>query len=100
MAEVFLGVRLLPKGKRRDGLESAARVMFEVKFAGKVLPFDAESAALHAEIVARHRKAGRPISFWDSQIASIARAHGATVATRDVRDFEGSGIDIVNPWEA
>jgi toxin FitB len=100
MAEVFLGVQLLPRGKRREGVESAARLMFEVKFEGKVLPFDSTSAALYAEIVVRHRKAGRPISFWDAQIASIARSHGAALATRDVRDFEGSGIEIVNPWES
>jgi toxin FitB len=82
MAELFLGVQLLPKGKRRDGVEAAARRMFEVKFEGMVLPFDAPSAA-YAELVVQHRKAGRPISFWDAQIASIARAHGAALATRD-----------------
>jgi predicted nucleic acid-binding protein len=97
-AEVLLGIELLPKGKRRTGLESAAKTTFEEDFEGHILPFDSDAAREFARIVAARRELGRPMSQADAQIAAIARSRGAAVATRNTEDFEGCGIRIVNPW--
>jgi toxin FitB len=98
-AEILYGVALVPEGKRRDGLTRAARTAFETYFRGRILPFDPEAAEAFATLAAGRRQAGRPISQADAQIAAIARSRGAALATRDVPDFEGCGVEIVNPWD-
>jgi len=98
VAEILYGIELLPKGKRRDGLVSEAEAMFAEDFAGRILPFDEQSARMFAQIATGRRSLGRPITEFDAQIASIARANGATLATRNTSDFEGCGIQVVNPW--
>jgi predicted nucleic acid-binding protein len=97
-AELHYGVALLPKGKRRDELEAALRQFLEVQLKDRVLPFDRAAAREFGAITAARRSAGRAIKVFDSQIAAIARVHGAAVATRDVSDFEHSGIRIIDPW--
>jgi toxin FitB len=99
MAEILQGIELLPAGKRRSGLSAAAHEMFAL-FVGRILSFHEDSARAFAPIAVLRRRHGRPISLFDAQIASITKAHGATLATRDVGDFEGCGIALVNPWEA
>jgi|SRR5215470_8763220 len=99
-AEFLYGLALLPAGKRRTSLETAARQTFEEDFAQRVLPFDRAAAAAFAVIAAVRRKKGRPISEFDAQIAAIARIHGARVATRNVDDFRDCGIEVVDPWAA
>lgn len=97
-AEIFYGLALLPEGRRRDGLVAAARPMFELDLAGRVLPFDTDAALAYPDIAAGRRRIGRPISQIDAQIAAIVRSRGARLATRNVRDFADCGITLVNPW--
>jgi hypothetical protein len=99
VAEVLYGIELLPKGRRRDGLEREAETMFTQDFGGRILPFDEPAARTFALLAATRRKLGRPIEFFDAQIAAISRVHGAALATRNTDDFEGCGIKLVNPWE-
>ena len=73
--------------------------MFDEDFAGRELPFDGGCVACYAEIVAARRGAGRPISQFDAQIAAIAVQNGLALATRNLRDFEGCGLRLVNPWD-
>jgi toxin FitB len=98
-AEVLYGVERLPKGKRRDELMRQAEATFVEDYAGRVLPFDEPAAREFARIVAERRVRGRPIPFADAQIAAIARANSATLATRNIQDFEGCAVRLVNPWE-
>lgn len=97
-AEIFYGLALLPEGRRRDELLAAARPMFEVDLAGRVLPFDTDAALAYPDIAAGRRKGGQPISQIDAQIAAIVRSRGARLATRNVSDFADCGITVVNPW--
>lgn len=98
-AEILYGIALLPSGKRQNELSQAAQLMFAEDFAGRILSFDEISAIAFARIAAERRRAGNPISQADAQIASICYVHQALLATRNVADFEGCGISIVNPWE-
>ena len=98
-AEMLLGARLLPAGQRRQQLQQALEAMFREDFGGRVLPFDTAAAADYADVVHARRNAGRPISQFDAQIAAIARCRGVGLATRNVADFEGCGVVVVNPWE-
>jgi predicted nucleic acid-binding protein len=98
-AEVLHGILLLPPGRRRSAFEAAADAMFEEEFAGRILPFGSDAAHPYARIAAERRRAGRPISHFDAQIAAIAHSAGAAVASRNVADFDGCGLEVINPWE-
>jgi len=97
-AELRRGAAILPEGKRRDRLIAEIDAMVAEDFAGRVLPFDSAAAVGFAAIFADRRAAGRPISQLNSQIAAIARAHGAAMATRNVGDFAGCGVEVIDPW--
>ena len=97
-AEMLLGAHLLPAGRRRAQLQQALEALFRDDFAGRVLPFDAAAAASYAPVVTARRRAGRPISQFDAQIAAIAATRRAALATRNTADFEGCGVDLHNPW--
>ena len=98
-AEILSGLAVMPSGRRRTELEEAARAMFTDDFDGRVLPFDTEAASAYAEVFATRRKAGRPSGTIDLMLAAIARVRGASVVTRNVADFEGVGVAIINPWD-
>jgi predicted nucleic acid-binding protein len=98
-AEIFYGIELLSASARRSSLAVAASDLFAVDFAGRVLSFDQAAARVYTEIAAIRRRAGRPISQFDAQIAAIAGSRDAVIATRDVASFAGCGIDVINPWQ-
>jgi hypothetical protein len=100
VAEIHHGIARLPSGKRKQKLEAHAMAMFEEDFAGRILPFDAHAAVEYATLVAGAEANGRAASMADAQIAAICRSHGASIATRNVRDFEFSGVEVINPWNA
>jgi len=97
-AEILYGLRLLPMGRHRSELEAAILPIFEEDFAGRALPFDSEAAGAYSFIATSRRRAGKPISQFDAQIAAIVTSRGATLATRNVSDFLDTGITVVNPW--
>ena len=97
-AEVRTGIAFLPEGARRRELADAAERTLGTLFAGRVLPFDSAAARFYADIAAIRRAAGQPISQADCQIAAIARPRGMAVATRNVQDFSGTGIEAIDPW--
>jgi predicted nucleic acid-binding protein len=97
-AEILAGITTLPDGRRRRGLETTARAMFDEDFIGKIWPLDNEAAEAYAEIFAIRRNAGRPTRPPDLMIAAIALSRDAAVVTRNVGDFDGCGVAVVNPW--
>jgi predicted nucleic acid-binding protein len=98
-AEILHGIMLLPVGRRRSALEAAADAMFREEFAERLLGFGSDAAHAYATIASKRSRSGRPISHFGAQIAAIARSAGAEIATRNVDDFQGCGVAIVNPWE-
>jgi predicted nucleic acid-binding protein len=99
-AELRYGVALMPPGRRRSVVEADLDRMLTLVFADRILPFDSHAALEYATIASDRRRSGRPISIADAQIAAIARSHGAALATRNVTDFAGCGIEIIDPWTA
>jgi predicted nucleic acid-binding protein len=97
-AEVFYGVSVLPSGTRKQNLWDATLGIFNVDFSGQVLGFDSDAADAYAAIAAHRKSVARPISQFDAMIAEIARSRGATLATRNTKDFVDCGIEIVDPW--
>lgn len=99
LSELFLGVELLPDGKRQKELGAALRELLETLFGDRILPFELQAAIRYAASVSKARAAGQAISMADGQIAAIAAVHGFTVATRDTAPFVAAGVPVVNPWE-
>jgi predicted nucleic acid-binding protein len=98
MAELLYGIELLPKGKRRESLRHEAEVVFAHDLDGRILPFDEDAAQAYSKIAATRRLQGRPISYFDAQIAAIAICRGASLATRNIADFEGCNLRLIDPW--
>ena len=97
-AELRYGVAIMPAGRRRAALASAIDAILLEDFAERILPFNSGAARAYAEIASGRRYAGRLVGEADCQIAAIALARGMAVATRNVRDFEDTGIEVVDPW--
>ncbi|WP_456714924.1 PIN domain-containing protein [Bradyrhizobium sp. USDA 4353] len=99
-AELRVGVAIMPSGKRREALMATIDAMVDEDFAGRILPFDSSAAKAYAAIAASRRVVGRPIMEADCQIAAIAQVAGAALATRNVADFDGCRIRIIDPWQS
>jgi predicted nucleic acid-binding protein len=98
--EVRYGLALLDEGRRRRNLEDAFRALLEDDLIGRIAPFDQTAAEIAGDLAARRRSAGRSIGNQDTQIAGIALARRASIATRNVRHFENVRVPILNPWDA
>jgi predicted nucleic acid-binding protein len=99
-AEILAGINRLPAGRRREDLNDSLSRILNAGFLDRFLSFDRLAALEYGDLVPQRTAAGRPIAIPDAQIAAIALAHGATLATRNVKDFAGTGVDLVNPWQA
>jgi toxin FitB len=97
--EIRFGLMLLPDGRRRSTLEQAFADYVREDLQERVLAFDAAAADAAAALAAAYRKRGRQIDFRDIQIAGIALARKATLATRNLRHFDDPSITMINPWQ-
>jgi hypothetical protein len=98
--EVRFGLEILARGRRRRLLEDAFHKVIDDDFEGRVLPFDEDAAHAAGQIAAERRQLGRSVEIRDVQIAGIASARKATIATRNVRHFQGLGPKLIDPWSA
>ncbi len=100
LAETLYGIERLPLGQRKRDLSTHFGILLEERFRSRVLSFDEESARWYASITTRRERIGRRMGTADAQIASICLANDASLATRNNRDFEETGVAPINPWEA
>lgn len=96
-AEIRCGLGRLPDGRKRDELEQNFSIFMQTGFAARVLAFDDACAAGYARMRIVRERAGRPIPAMDALIGGMALAHGATLATRNLPDFDGCGLTLVDP---
>lgn len=97
--EVEYGIARLPDGRRRTALETAFREVISEDLEGRILPFDVPAAIAAGQLSAALARTGRTVDVRDVQIAGIARARKAVVATRNVRHF-ADACKTVDPWTA
>jgi predicted nucleic acid-binding protein len=95
-----MGIELLTPSRRRRRLVDMFAQLLAEDLDGRVQFFDVAAALAAGAIAAETQRTGRSVDFRDVQIAGIAASRRATVATRNVRHFEGAGVDLVNPWES
>ena len=99
LAELRFGVARLPDGKRRNALSEAIDRFVADDLQGLVLAFDSACADAYGLIVAARERAGRPIGIADAQIAATCSVHNAVLATGNTKDFQGTAIALINPWD-
>ena len=97
-AEIRHGIERLDRGRRRTALDLWLKEQLPARFSGRVLPVDLETADLCGHIIARARTAGRPIGAMDSLLSATAEQHQLTLVTRNIKDFEVTGVPLFNPW--
>jgi toxin FitB len=97
LAEIRYGIARLPDGRRKQVLLAAADEVFSA-FEDQVMPVDAAAAEQYAAIASSRERAGKPIAGFDALIAAVCRSRGAALATRNVSDFDGTGIEVMDPW--
>ena len=98
LAELAYGIARLSDGRRRKNLEVKLNE-WRLRYAARTVAFGPSAAMRYGPMLATAEKAGRAMALPDAQIAAIALDEGATVATRNVRDFEAAGVPLVNPWK-
>jgi toxin FitB len=98
VAEICYGLARLPMGAHRLKLERSFSLLVGTACPLPVLPLDETIARIAGNLRAARERNGIAATFADTSIAGIALAQGYCVATRNVRDFEGLGIEVVNPW--
>lgn len=98
--EARFGLALLPKGRRRSGLERAFDRLLTDDLSNRILAMDEMAAATAAQLAADRQRSGRPVDLRDTLIAGIAQSRRATIATRNARHFEGLDVPVVDPWHS
>lgn len=99
VAEIGYGIARLPAGRRRDRLTATFDELMARQFRARILAFDEATSRAYAVARSQHERNGRTVAVVDMLIAATALAHGAAVATRNIRDFEPFGLSLINPWE-
>lgn len=97
VAEIRYGIERLREGRRKEVLKAAAAEIFEM-FAEQIFPFDNAAAEQYALVVSQRDALGLPIGGFDAQIAAVCRAREAALATRNLGDFDKTGVEVINPW--
>ena len=98
IAELVYGAELLAEGKRKRAFQDRIDQIVS-DYEGHRLAFGDEAAYLYGLISAKRKKAGHAMETKDAMIAAICLSHGATLATRNVKDFEGLDLPLINPFE-
>lgn len=100
IAEIRRGVALMDSGRKRDALSEWLSYDLPHRFEQRVLPVNERVALVWGDLIAETKRRGRGMSSMDGFIAATALAHGLVLATRNIKDFEGYGVDLIDPWVA
>ena len=100
VSEILYGIGSLPEGKKKHRLIETTTAIFDEYFSGRIYAFDRLATVEYADIVIQRDRMGAPISMPDAQIAAICRVSDADLATRNTKDFENTGLTLINPWQA
>lgn len=98
IAELAFGINKLPPDQRAHRL-TAGLDAWRQRFGGRVFAFTEECALVYGTLMGAAVRRGRPMSAQDGMIAAIAITHGSKLATRNVADFDGTSVDLMDPWD-
>lgn len=99
VAELGAGLAVLPAGARQQDLRARAAALLSHGFGERIYGFDLDAASAFGDVLSMRRRAGLSASGFDLLIAAIAHTRNMAVATRNLSDFEGCGLRLLNPWD-
>lgn len=97
--EIDFGLKVMPSGKRRDTYTAGFKGILD-RMEDRIAPFDTEAAEHTSSLMASRKAHGRARELRDTMIAGIVLSRHATLATRNVRDFDDLSRNLVDPWSA
>lgn len=98
IAEIAFGIQRIRPEQRADRLEQRL-LGWRQRFANRIFGLTEEAALAYGEVMSVAERQGRPMSVQDGMIAAIALVNGGRLATRNLRDFETTGLELVSPWD-
>ncbi|QYA08740.1 type II toxin-antitoxin system VapC family toxin [Agrobacterium larrymoorei] len=98
IAEIRRGDALMDSGKKHDALNEWLTYDLPQRFKNRIIPVEELVARAWGDLMALAKRSGRGLASMDGLIGATAVAHQLTLATRNAKDFEGFGIDIIDPW--
>lgn len=100
LGQIRRGISILPASKRREGLQGWLDGTLRPWFEGRLLPVTAPIAERWGLLSGEQQLQGKQVKVADGLIVATALHHNLTIVTRNVKDFEGLGVSVLNPWEA
>jgi predicted nucleic acid-binding protein len=100
VGELRRGFTILPQSKRRTQLEQWFEQYLLPLFNGRILPVTQSVGNRWGILGGECQLRGTPLNTADGMIAATALEHGLTLVTRNVKDFAGLGVVLLNPWDA
>ncbi len=98
VGEIAKGIHLLNEGKKKRDLGNKLNVL-ENEYQENILDIELATIKIWGEILAVAQRKRRAIPVSDGLIAATAKRHGLHIMTRNISDFQGTGVMLVNPWE-
>ena len=98
IGEIVKGIEKLSKSRRKADLQTWLKDDLLVRFEGNIVALDTDVLIEWGVLTARLESTGKTVPAINSLIAASALAKKMTLVTRNVSDFEGTGVEIVNPW--
>ncbi|TYT76064.1 type II toxin-antitoxin system VapC family toxin [Desulfobotulus mexicanus] len=99
IGELYRGIEKLPEGKKRNDLHWWVSFDLKKRFQHKIINFDLKTAAIWGKIQAKAERSGQKLPVMDSLIAATGISHDLVVVTRNIKDMENSGVELLNPWD-
>ena len=98
IAEVSYGIEQIRPDERAKRLEQGLSD-WRRRFADRIFGLTEEAAMAYGDIMGKARRNGRKRWAPDGMIAAIARVNGGQLATRNVKDFADTGVEVISPWD-
>jgi predicted nucleic acid-binding protein len=99
IAEIRRGIALMEKGRKQEALDKWLTDDLPQRFENRIIPVEGLVARAWGDLMALAKRSGRGLASMDGMIAATAVAHQLSLATRNTKDFEGLGINIIDPWK-
>jgi tRNA(fMet)-specific endonuclease VapC len=99
IGEIRKGIEKLPASRRKNAVKTWLETELLIRFEGRIIAVSVETMLIWGELVGRLEREGKPLGAIDSLIAATAIEGQYVLATRNIHDFENTGVALVNPWE-
>lgn len=98
IAEISYGIHKIRPDQRSERLGRNLDA-WRQRFSGRIFGFTEAAALVYGEMMGTAALRGNPMSTEDGMIAAIAQINGGRLATRNLKDFATTGLELISPWD-